>query len=111
MDYYKKIVRQVVTNPFSSSENKKKPPKQPEIENLEMLSLQDHHQLIESSLSDPPMTSQSILFNLECPISGDVIVKPARGLHCVHTEIFCAISAVEARIRSCPVCHRTIKLK
>ena len=110
VDYYKKIAPQVVTNPLGF---KKKPPKRPEIENLEILSLQDHHQLVKSSLSDPSMTSQSILpvFNLECPISGDVIVKPARGLHCMHTEVFCAISAVEARIRSCPVCHRIIKLK
>ena len=115
VEYYKKKVPELVTNPSSGiSENKKKPPKRPEIQNLEILSLQDHYNLIESSLSgsdDPSMTQKSILFNLECPISGDVIVKPARGLHCKHTEVFCAISAIEAAIRSCPICHRTIKLK
>lgn len=112
VDYYKKKVAEVVTNP--SSEYNKKPPKRPEIQNLEILSLQDHYNLIESSLSgsdDPSMTQKTILFNLECPISGDVIVKPARGLHCKHTEVFCAMSAIEAAIRSCPICHRTIKLK
>ena len=112
VDYYKKKVAEVVTNP--SSEYNKKPPKRPEIQNLEILSLQDHYNLIESSLSgsdDPSMTQKTILFNLECPISGDVIVKPARGLHCKHTEVFCAMSAIEAGIRSCPICHRTIKLK
>ena len=113
VEYYKKMVPQVVTNP--SSENKKKPPKRPEIENLEMLCLQDHQSLIESSSLDPSAgqsgTSNSILFNLECPISGEVIVKPARGLHCKHTEVFCAISAIEAGIRSCPICHRSIKLR
>ena len=113
VEYYKKMVPQVVTNP--SSENIKKPPKRPEIENLEMLSLQDHQILIESSSLDPSAgqsgTSHSILFNLECPISGEVIVKPARGLNCKHTEVFCAISAIETGIRSCPICHRSIKLK
>ena len=109
VDHYKKIVPQVVTNP--SSENKKKPPKRPEIENLEILSLQDHQTLIESSTNDPSAAPHSILFNLECPISGEVIVKPARGLNCKHTEVFCAMSAIEAGIRSCPICHRSIKLK
>ena len=112
VDYYKKKVAEVVTNP--SSEYNKKPPKRPEIQNLEILSLQDHYNLIESSLSgsdDPSMTQKTILFNLECPISGDVIVKPARGQYCNHTEVFCAMSAIEAAIRSCPICHRTIKLK
>ena len=109
VEYYKRIVPQVVTNP--SSENKKKTPKRPEIENLEILSLQDHQALIESSVFDPSATPHPILFNLECPISGEVIVKPARGLNCKHTEVFCAISAIEAEIRSCPICHRSIKLK
>ena len=112
VEYYKKIVPQVVTNP--SSGNKKKTPKRPEIENLEILSLQDHQALIESSVFDPsaePRPLNLILFNLECPISGEVIVKPARGLNCKHTEVFCAMSAIEAEIRSCPICHRSIKLK